>query len=347
LRRIRVGVVGIGFGQHVLVPAFRRDGRCEVTAICATSRERASRVAERLGIPAAYGGWEEMVAAPGIEAIAVAAPPSAQPGIAKEAIRRGKAVFCEKPMSISREDALAMTEAAEASGLPNMVDFEFPEIEAWRRAKALLDEGSAGELLHVAVTWNVETRANRTGIRSWKTDLASGGGALYSFVSHSFHYLEWFVGPVDRVFAGLYRAPADARTGDTLDILALDTRAGIPVSLSVSSHAFPGTGHRVEFFGSRGAVVLDNPTADHASGFRVSLGTREAPRLRVVFGEPAESGSAEDARIGPVSRVARRFLDWMGGGPPATPRFRDGLRVQVLLEAALRSHREGRRVDVG
>src|SRR3990170_3737402 len=128
LRRIRIGVVGIGFGQHVLVPSFREDARCEIAAICATSRERASRVAERLGIPAAYGGWEEMVAASGIDAVAIAAPPFLQPGIVLEAVRRGKGVFCEKPMSVSREDALAMTEAAEASGLPNMVDFEFPEI---------------------------------------------------------------------------------------------------------------------------------------------------------------------------------------------------------------------------
>jgi predicted dehydrogenase len=344
LKRIRIGVVGIGFGQHVLVPAFRGDARCEIAGICATSRERASRVAGRLGIPAAYGGWEEMVAAPGIDAVAVAAPPFVQPGVVLEAVRRGKGVFCEKPMSVSPQDALAMTEAAEASGLPNMVDFEFPEIEAWRRAKALLEEGTAGELRHVAVTWNVETYANRTGAHSWKTDLASGGGALYSFVSHAFHYLEWFLGPVDRVFAHLFRAPGDTRTGDTLNVLALETHAGVPVSLSVSSHAFPGTGHRVEFFGNRGTVVLDNPTSDYANGFRVYLGTREASALREIFGETAEVAPPGDGRIGAVSRVARRFLDWMEGGLPASPRFRDGLRVQNLIEAAFRSHRGGRRV---
>ena len=351
---VRVGVIGIGFGQRAHVPAFSSVAGCEVVALCASSEERARKAAGRFGIGKAYGDWRAMVEDPEIDAVSIATPPTLQPAIALAAIDRDKAVFCEKPLAGSRAEAARMVEAARRAGVANMCDFELPELATWRLARSMLDEGRIGSLRHVTVNWNVETYANKMGLDSWKTDTIAGGGTLNAFVSHTFHYVEWFAGPIQELSARLFRPSGDVglspatvepRGGDTVAVLCLKLQSGAPVSISVSSNAFLGNGHHIAFYGNDGALVLDNPTTDYAGGFRLFCGTRQSNCL-----EEVEVGGAsfrqidvagEDGRVSLVGRLAARFVDWIRNGVPAHPDFEDGLRVQNLLEAARQSNASG------
>src|SRR5271167_2341818 len=96
---ISVGIVGIGYGQHVLAPAFAADERCQVAAICASTADRAEVVAQRLLIPRALGDWRALVADPEIDVLAIAVPPALQAPLVLAAAAAGKAVFCEKPVA--------------------------------------------------------------------------------------------------------------------------------------------------------------------------------------------------------------------------------------------------------
>ena len=60
--RIGVGIVGIGFGRAVHLPALRTDPRVEVRAIAASTSDRATKIARECGIAKAYGDWREMLA---------------------------------------------------------------------------------------------------------------------------------------------------------------------------------------------------------------------------------------------------------------------------------------------
>ena len=110
--QLRIGVIGIGFGQKVLVPAFAAEPHCTVAGICASDFQRARRVADRLDLPKAYGNWEQLIADPDIDVVAIAVPPSLQPAIAAAALAKGKHVFCEKPMASSLQGASQMLGAA-------------------------------------------------------------------------------------------------------------------------------------------------------------------------------------------------------------------------------------------
>ncbi len=261
------------------------------------------------------------------------------------ALSQGKAVFCEKPLALSKAAALEMTAAAERVSLANMVDFEFAEVEACHHAKVVLDRGGIGHLRHIAVSWNVETYTNRTGIRSWKSRPKQGGGVLNSFVSHTFYYLEWFAGRINRLSASLSCALDDDRTGDTLAVLCLDLASGAQASLSISNHAFLGSGHRVEFYGDEGALVLENTTSDYAAGWRVQHGTRALDCLQVVHQDDHSRATGSDGRVAAVACLVQRFVNWIITDVPSAPSFRDGLRVQDLLEAARQSHDLGCWVD--
>ena len=76
-----------------------------------------------------------------------------------------------------------------------------------RRQLLALAAGAVGRLRHVVVTWNVENQATRLRLASWKTRGDGGGGVLGNFVSHCFHYLEWFCGPIRGLNARLFHLP--------------------------------------------------------------------------------------------------------------------------------------------
>jgi len=334
-----IGIVGMGFGQQGHLPAFRADPRCEVVAICASTNERAASFAKRHAIDRSYGNWRDLAADPDVDAISIATPPGLQTDIALAALANGKAVLCEKPLALSYSAGLAMVAAAERAHVANMIDFEYPEVDLWRKAKSVLDSKGIGNLRHVQIAWNTETYVNKTRLESWKIYREQGGGALNLFGSHAFHYLEWLLGQrIMRLSCRLARQPGDTRTSDTLAAITVEFESGLVGTLAISSDAFLGNGHRLEFYGDHGALALDNRTPDYLDGFQLFYGTRESNRLEPF--SPAGQ-SDQDGRVVTVGRIVHRFVDWIATGAPSAPSFRDGLRVQRLLDAARQSDQAG------
>lgn len=325
---VRIGVIGVGFGQHVHVPAFRSDPRCEVVAICASSLERAERVARQLGLREAYGDPQKMLAGGQVDAVSIAVPPSVQPELVIAAAEAGKHIFCEKPLAVELPIAVRALAVVKHAGVVHAIDFIFPEIPAWQQARSVLESGTLGILRHAALSWRVETYAFATGLDSWKKRGDVGGGTLNQFVSHSFYYLEWLLGPVARIAAHLTPTggPGDARAD-----LWLELASGCPVSVSVAADAFLGSGHRLEIYGDSGTLLLENRTPDYVNGFTLSLGTRDTRAFSTQVSKPF---SHPDGRIGAASAIVRRFIDAILSGVRAEPNLEDGLRVQHLIAAA-------------
>lgn len=335
---IRIGIVGCNYGRLVHLPAFRLDPRCVVIALAGSDAARTAELALASSIPLAFGGWEELVDHPDIDAVTIAAPPNLQPTIAMRALERGKPVFAEKPIAAAMTDAEAMAQAASASGLATMVDFNFSAILAWRKAKELIDQGAIGRLRHIAVNWNVENYATRMRIRNWKTLGADGGGVLGNFVSHSFHYLEWLCGPIAGLSARLSGLP-DEPTMETNAAISMSFRSGAVGSLSMSCASYLGSGHRLEFYGEDGTMTLINATPDYMRGFELHLARRPARALEILeIDDPVDRDFPGDGRIAPVSRLAATFLDAIAYGRSAVPGFAEGLRVQALLDTARRAN---------
>ena len=280
-----------------------------------------------------------------MQAVAIATIPALQAQNAVRALELGKPVFAEKPMAASLDDAQAMLRQARVSRLPTMIDFNFHQIMSFQHAKAKLDEGAIGTMRHIAIHWHVENRAIQTRMRNWKILSDQGGGVLGNFVSHCFHYLEWFCGPIVRLSARLSGLAGDDDL-QTTAALAMELKAGQLASLSVSCASYLGNGHRIEFYGEEGTLVLNNPGADYMRGFDLLYARRAATALtRIPVHDPVD-GQYPDGRIAPVSRLARRFLDAIETGAPAEPGFDAGYRVQQLIDAVQRSHQQGVAIDV-
>jgi predicted dehydrogenase len=337
---IQLGIVGSNYGRTVQLPAFRADARCQVAALAGSDAARTQALADAAGVAKGYGDWRALVEDKNVQAVAIATLPALQAKIAIAALALGKPVFAEKPLASTLADARAMLRAAERSGRATMIDFNFHQIMSWQRAKAMLDDGAIGALRHLAVHWHVENRAVQARMRNWKTVADDGGGVLGNFVSHCFHYLEWFCGPITRLNARLSGLPGDESL-QTTAAMALEFGGGQLASLSMSCASYLGSGHRIEFYGEDGTLVLHNKGADYMRGFDLFRAKRPAAELaRIAVDDPADAGQP-DGRIAPVSRLAKRFLDAIETNTLAQPDFAAGFRVQQLIDAAQRSHRDG------
>jgi predicted dehydrogenase len=343
---IRIGIVGCNFGRLVHLPAFRLDPRCEVIALAGRDATRTAELATASNIPLAFGDWQQLVEHPDVDAVAIATAPALQPAIAIRALGLGKPVFAEKPMAADLAGAEAMAQAALASGRPTSVDFGFREILSWRRAKALLDDGAIGRLRHISVNWNVENYGTRMRIKNWKTLGTDGGGALGNFVSHSFHYLEWLCGPMVGMSARLSSLPGEPAM-QTNAAVSMAFQSGAEGNLAMSCASYLGSGHRLEFYGEDGTLMLINETTDYMRGFRLSVARRPADAMAAVeVADPVDLRFPSDGRIAPVSRLASGFLDAIENGQPTGIGFARGLRVQALLDAARRANNLGRWLDI-
>jgi predicted dehydrogenase len=342
---IRLGIVGSNYGRTVQLPAFRADPRCEVIALASSNAARTAEFARADNIPTAYGDWRALVEDANVQAVAIATLPSLQAQIAIRALELGKPVFAEKPLASDLGAARAMFKQATTSHKPTMIDFNFHQIMAWQRAKSMIDANAIGALRHVTIHWHVESRAIQMRMRSWKTVGDDGGGVLGNFISHCFHYLEWFCGPIAGLSARVSGLPDDKELETTV-AMAIQLAAGPLVSLSMSCASFLGTGHKIEFFGEDGTLVLHNPSADYMRGFDLMHAKRSATAIeRIPVQDPVDA-KYPDGRIAPVSRLAKLFFDAIETGAPTSPSFAEGYRVQMLIDAARRSHRQGKWIDV-
>lgn len=312
------------FGAQVHIPAFRSDARCVVAAVASRDAARAETAAAQLKVPAFHADWRALVADPSIDAVSLAVPPADQPGIIIEAARAGKHVFCEKPFAASLDDAERALDAARRAGIVHAIDFIFPEIPAWQRARDLLRRGTIGAPRRFSYAWRVQTFAARTGADSWKNRPAEGGGACGNFLPHVIFNLEWLLGPLVR----LDGAPRHASPVSFCDCVA-HVGDGIEGSIDIETNARVPVGHQLQVVGDTGTLMLSNTTSDYAHGFelRVSTGGRE----QVLEREDACPADG-DGRIAPVARIVRRFIDGILEGRAAEPNLEDGVRVQRWLE---------------
>lgn len=334
-------MAGLGFGQAVLVPAFRAIPGVEVVAVAGRRHAKAQEISATLAIPLACATPAELVEQD-IDAIALALPPALMADIAAQALARGLAVFAEKPIAVD----VPAAEALEAAGRGKItaVDFEFAELRSFKALREIVNTSALGSIRHVDVEWTSLSYAQRHQLWSWKSDAREGGGVLCHLGAHVFHLLEWIFGPMTVDRARLSNAATarfsptgrDAAEDEAEIALLLETGAKAAVRLSNSS---PGeTWHRWVVAGSSGTATLELLTPAAIARFRLTLVSSDGSSREI---DRDESIPGTDDRLQPCQALIDRFVRAVRLGEPMQPDFGVGTRVQRLIDACRVSARSG------
>jgi len=151
MKKVRWGVLSSAkIGLEKVIPAMQKGEYCEITAIASQNLERGKAAAAQLGIPQAYGSYEELLADDNIDAVYIPLPNHLHVPWTKKALEAGKHVLCEKPIGLNTaeaEDLLAC--AKKHSQLKVMEAFMYRHHPQWLKAQQLVNEGKIGNLLNI------------------------------------------------------------------------------------------------------------------------------------------------------------------------------------------------------
>jgi predicted dehydrogenase len=274
MRKIRWGVISTAsIGVMEVLPAMQKGQYTQLVGIASRNLEKAQAVASQLGIPKAYGSYDELLSDPEVEAVYIPLPNHLHVSWSIKALEAGKHVLCEKPLGLDAEDARHLLEVSRHfPSLKVMEAFMYRHHPQWHLVKKLVQEGEIGELrsMHTFFNYYLIDPAN---VRN-QADIGGGGLLDVGCYAVSSSRLIFENEPV-RAFATMDIDP-HFKT-DRLTAGILEFKRGIATfTCSTQLADF----QRVNILGTLGQVELDlpfNPPPDRPARVRLqnSKGIRE------------------------------------------------------------------------
>ncbi|MCX4469514.1 Gfo/Idh/MocA family oxidoreductase [Micromonospora sp. NBC_01655] len=314
---LRIGVLGCAdIARRRMLPAIARVPDTEVVAVASRDPERAARTAREFDCRPVTG-YPELLARPDVDAVYVPLPAALHAEWVEAALRAGKHVLAEKPVTTDPDRTAALVELARSRELILMENVMFVHHAQHAVVARLLREGVIGELRAFEATFTIPALPDDD-IR-YRPEL--GGGALSDVGVYPVRAALHVLGPELAVVGAVLTTGAE-RLVDTSGAALLRTPDGVTASLLFGlEHAYRS---RYELIGATGRIVLDRaftPPADHHPVVRVERfdGVREI-RLEpddqvrntvAAFASAvrAGAGSGDPAGVGDSLRLARLLHD--------------------------------------
>jgi predicted dehydrogenase len=352
-----VGIVGVGFGAQVYVPAFQSEG-WEVAAICSRNRDKAAQAAAAAGIANVYTDPHELIARDDLDAVAISTPPAAHRDLCIAALRIGKDVLCEKPFALDAKEAAEMRDEAERSGRTAMVGHEFRHTPQRAYIKQLLDEGYIGKFRMCTIELFLDryvTREPRP--LTWMAYESEGGGLLGALGSHYIDALRYWFGDVATVTGRLAtlrpdlvnpatKAIVQAETDDTF-WFTLEFENGGMATMIASFAATPTRGAKIVVMGDRGTLLAEQPGPNPMEDGVVVASRDGAPLMQLATPpQYAPFADARDHRLMAFRLLVREFTRGIEQRRSPSPNFTDGLRCQEVMDAVRASSASGKTVKL-
>jgi predicted dehydrogenase len=383
-KKLNIGLIGKGFMGKAHSFAWRETGRFfdsgfePVLKICAGTDADATRAfADVWGWEESTDDWRRIVEREDIDVVDIVSPTFTHDAIAIAAAERGKHIFCEKPAAITYAKAKAMAEAANRAGVLHYLNHNYRRVPAVAFARRLIEEGRIGEIFHWRGAYLQDWIIDPDFPLTWhfKKERA-GGGPLYDLNSHLVDLARYLVGEIDAVTAvqktytaerplpGEGAAAFSSGTGaaaakgpvtvDDASFMIAEFAGGALGSFDASRMA---TGRKnwndFEIYGSKGSLrwnfesmneleFLDATRPAAEQGFtRISVTLGEHP-YGSAWWAPGHIVGYENTFFHAVAD----FLKALEGGGALAPNLDDGAACIRVLEAAIRSGEERRRVEV-
>lgn len=372
-KEIGIGLFGRGFMGKAHSNAFKKVGYLfetnyipRLVGISATTMERAQSAAVRYGFEKAYTGWEEMVQNPDIDIFDNVALDKvhAQPCI--DAAKAGKAILCEKPMAIGREDAKNMLDAVTKYGVKNMVCFNYRFLPAVRLAFDLIQKGAIGDIVHFYGRYHQEYALPLDAPEEavWYQNMS---GNTQDLASHIFDQAQFLVGEVSTIMGDIRSYPKqrptkdgsmkDVRLDDGMRAL-IEFKNGATGTLEGLSAAHGRKNQMYwELYGTKGTLVFD---LENPSFLKVDLKETAVPEVmgftNVSVTDPMHpfmnvwwpKGHNIGWEHGHINLVAH-LLDCVANDREVGPygaTFYDGYRVAVMIDTLIDASKACRKMDI-
>ena len=374
MKEIGVGVIGTGFmgkahsiAYSASASVFGTGLRPRLEMVCDLSPERAQNRATDLGFSRYSADWQDVVNDPAIDLISVCTPNDTHAEISIAALKAGKNVWCEKPMSTTLADSIAMRDMAAASTGKTIIGYNYTKNPAVTHARRLIEEGHIGRVSGFFCRYDVDNEADGTRPWSWRMSRdKSGTGANGDVLSHVIsigHYLAGstiskVVGDIAIIHSQRRdeNSPNRQKTVDNDDMVsALVTFAnGVKGHIGASRVTWGRKcGLRWEIHGTEGTILYDQERLNElklftrhsdpaTDGFRTILTGPLHPPYSAFLPNGGHSLGYMDVKICELHEL----LTAIEQDKQVWPNFEDGLAIEYVMDAVDRSALSGQWVEV-
>jgi len=310
-----------------VIPAMQHGQLTTVAAIASRDLAKAQRAARDLGIPKAYGSYEELLADPAIDAVYNPLPNQLHVPWTVRAAEAGKHVLCEKPLSLTAAEAETLLAVRSRTGVKIGEAFMIRCAPQWLRLGELLDQGRIGELRSVVGFFSY-FNVDPANIRN---QVESGGGALMDIGCYLIHSSRFaFRQEPTRVVARIERDPK-MRT-DRLTSAILDFPAGQSIFTCSTQLVLY---QRIHFLGTGGRIEIEIPfNAPHDRPTRMFIDDGGDLTGKTITTETFPVCDQYTLQGDAFSRAILKNTD-----VPVS--VEDGVRNMAVIEAVFRSAESG------
>ena len=173
---VRFGIISTAkIGVERVIPAMMQGQHAKIEAIASRDLDRAKAVADKFGIPKAYGSYQDLLNDPEIEAVYNPLPNHLHVPISMEAARAGKHVLCEKPLALDAKEAETLIDVRDETGVILAEAFMVRHHPQWQKTRELIRNGRIGDLRAIQACFSY-MNLDPSNVRN-QADI--GGGGLY------------------------------------------------------------------------------------------------------------------------------------------------------------------------
>jgi len=323
-RKVRWGILSTAaIGIDKVVPAMQQGAWSEMSAIASRDIDKAAQVAKRLGIPKAYGSYEELLADNEIEAIYNPLPNHLHVPWTIRAAEAGKHVLCEKPIGLNKDEAQQLLATRDRTGVKIQEAFMVQTHPQWIGTLELTRSGRIGELRSITGFFSYFNR-DPANIRN-QPDI--GGGALMDIGCYPITMSRFMFGLEPQRVLGCIERDPDLGT-DRLTSAILDFSIG-QASFTCSTQMVPY--QRMQLCGTRGRIEVEIP---------FNAPTDRPTRILIHDGKDLAGNNPEVVEFSPCNQYtiqgdlfSRAIIE---SGVQAIP-LEDSVKNMTVIDALFRS----------
>jgi predicted dehydrogenase len=316
----------------------------EIVAVSDINEERLSRARAAYGIPHGHTDYRALLAREDIEAVLICTPPASHPEIAIEAARRGKHIFCEKPLAMTSQLCSQIIEAVARAGLVLQVGY----VLRFSKERGRIREAILNNEIGRPIFWREGYNPWAGGPR-WNVEHELGGGPLWEN-SHSLDFLRSIFGEPEVVFGigGRYK-PNNTSAADTIAV-SLTFPTG-DKAVFTDSYGLSGFGWhewlnktcrenflQIDIIGPKGFIQF--PDADLSQ--KLTICTYGNPEPRYERMDWSSQTGADGYR-----QQLEHFFECVRQGKPSRVPGEEGFRTIQLVESAYHSMKTGEACKFG
>lgn len=328
---LRIGLLGCGRIGQVHARSIAALEGARLVAVADALPEAAGALAARTG--AALRDSAAILTAGDVDAVVIATPTDTHLELIEGAARQGKAIFCEKPVDMSVDNIRRCIDAVEAAGVPFMTGFNRRFDPGFAELRARIRAGAIGAVELVQIT-------SRDPAPPPISYIARSGGLFRDMMIHDFDMARFLLGEEFTRLHAVGSALVDPAIGAAGDVdtaaVILTTASGRICQISNSRRAAYGYDQRIEVHGEKGMLRAENQLET-----TVELATAEG-----FLRDPAQHFFLERYAPAYLAEMAG-FVAAVTGGTAPDPGIGDGLRAQMLADAAAASCASGQPVEIG